>query len=108
MAMTKVTTGLEVDLTVVIEKCHSEIVVEVDLYKISDRITDRIIKGDHKTITEMTLGEEIIGRCLYRDDYRSDNYDRGRRSRSRERQYSHNPRRDDRNSSKSASICSYY
>ena len=32
-------------------------------FKIMDKITDRIIEGDHKTITEMTLGEEIMGRC---------------------------------------------
>ena len=27
-----------------------------------DKITDRIIEVDHKTFTEITLGEEIIGR----------------------------------------------
>ena len=61
--MTKVVTGLEIDLAVVIEECHLEIEVEEDSYKIIDRITERIIEGDCKIVIEMTLGEEIIGRC---------------------------------------------
>ena len=76
---------MEIDLTVLIEEYHLE--VEVDLCNIMDKITDRIIEGDHKMIKEMTLGDEIIGRCkitevtntevdveiitdMYRDNYR--------------------------------------
>ena len=62
ITMTKVTTRAEIDLIVVTEEWHLEIEVEVDLHKIMDKITERIMEGDHKTITEMTLGEEIIER----------------------------------------------
>ena len=48
--MTKVTTEPEIDLTVVIEECHLEIEVEVDSYKIVDRIIDRSIEGDCKIV----------------------------------------------------------
>ena len=89
MALTKVTTRLEIDLTALLEECHLEIEVEVDSYKIMDKITDRIIEGDHKTIIGITLGEEITGRHkpievriievdvetiteMYRDNYRDD------------------------------------
>ena len=58
MTMTKVTDGLEIDLAVVIEECHLDIEAEVDSY----RTMDRIIERDCKTTTEMTIGEEIIGR----------------------------------------------
>ena len=33
------------------------------MHKTMDKIIDRIIEVDHKTITEITLGEEIIGKC---------------------------------------------
>ena len=52
----KVTTILEIDPLVEIEGYHTE--VEFD--KIMARILGRIIVGDHKTITEMNLGEKII------------------------------------------------
>ena len=54
--MTKVTNRLEIDLLVVIGECHLE--VEVDMYK----ILDRIIGDDHRAVIKMTLGEEILGR----------------------------------------------
>ena len=60
--MTKVTIRLEIDLVVVIEDCHLEIELEVDSYKIMDKITYRITEEDWKTTKEMTLGEEITGR----------------------------------------------
>ena len=55
--MTKVATSLEADHLVVIEHCI-ETEVELGMRK----ITDRIIEIDHKTTTEMTMGEKIIGR----------------------------------------------
>ena len=59
ITMTKVTTGPETDLTVVIGECH--LVVEVGMY----RIMDRIIEEDCSMLTgiEMTLGEEIFEKC---------------------------------------------
>ena len=63
--MTKVTTRIEIDLTVVIGECHLE--VELGMSKITDKImakiTDRITEGNCKIVIERTLGEEIIGRC---------------------------------------------
>ena len=57
--MIKVTIIPEIDLLVVIGECHLEVEVEIDTYK----IIDRIIGVDHKIIIEMTLGVETIGRC---------------------------------------------
>ena len=132
ITVTRVVTGPEIDLLVVIRECHLEAEVEVNIYKIMDRTIDRIIEEDCKTIIEITLGKEIIGRCkiigisritevdvetitvtviemtietvteTIKDDYRNDNFGRGR-SRSRKTHNSHNVRRDDRSSSRSGS-----
>ena len=75
-----VTTRKEIDLIVVIGECHLE--VEADLYKTMDRITDRIIEGDHKTVIEITSGEEIIERCK---NYRGQNYRSGCRDNYRDK-----------------------
>ena len=60
--------------------------IDVHLYKIMARTEGKIIEGDYKTITEVTLGEKIIEVKIieieeeveitadtYRDNYR-DNY----------------------------------
>ena len=60
--MTKVATRPEIYILVVIGECHLEIEKEVCMHKTMDKIIDRIIKEDCKTMTEITLGEEIIGR----------------------------------------------
>ena len=61
--MTKVTTRSEIGLLVVIGEHHLEAEVEVGKYTFMDRTIDRIIGEYCKTVTEMTLGEETIGRC---------------------------------------------
>ena len=63
--MAKVTTRTEIDLIVMIRQCHIEIEIEVEvgMHKTMDKITGIIIEVDYKTITKMTLGEDIIGRC---------------------------------------------
>ena len=93
--MIKVSTRIDTDLTVMIEECHLG----------TDLGMDQNIVEDHNMliITEITSGEEILGkhknrgqhyRCGCSDNYRNDNFRRGR-SRSKERQYSGNFRRDD-------------
>ena len=63
MTIIKVTTGLEIDHLMELGEHHIEI--EVDLYKIMARTIGRVVEKDHSTltITEMTLGEDITGRC---------------------------------------------
>ena len=63
ITMTKLATRPEIDLLMVIGRCHLEIEIEVGMHKTVDKITDRIVLVDCKTVTEMTLGEEILGRC---------------------------------------------
>ena len=57
MTIIKIPTRLEIDPLVEIEEHHTE--VGVDLNNIMTRISGKIIEEDHKTITEMTLGEKI-------------------------------------------------
>ena len=54
----KVTIRLEIDPLVETEGYH--IGVEVDLDRTMARISGKIIEGDHRAITEMTLGEIFI------------------------------------------------
>ena len=98
--MIKVIIGIDTDQIVEIGECHLDIELNVD----------RIIEEGHNmlTIIEMTLGEEIVGRTqnyrgknfrgVYRGNYRDDDFGTGR-SRSRERQYLNNFRRNDQSSS---------
>ena len=73
--MTKVANRTEIDLIVVIGECHVDIEIEVEVGTL--RSMDKIIEVDCKTITEMTLGEEIIGRCKITDVSRTIEVDVG-------------------------------
>ena len=99
--MIKIDIKVGLDQTVVIGECHIE--VEVSMDKITEEGHNMI------KIIEVILGKEILEECKiiedkkvrvgYRGNFKNNNFGRGR-SRSRERQYSGNCRRNYRSSSR--------